>query len=138
MTSLEVVPLEHIQHLIVELRGEVTDHRCKPSTRNGVTHTDYRPADVLCNSLEPLLSIKNPVGFRLELVISANAPKRVEEILAALKRFRRQLMAAGMEVRVTCGTTFYLHQEYPSSLDLYFDQSKKEWLATVAEHRGPW
>jgi hypothetical protein len=92
--------------------------------------------DALCNSLEPLLTVKHPNGLQPRVSISAETPERLEEILSGLKKMRRPLIEAGMQVCVTLGKS-PIYLRYPLILDAYFDLPKKDWQALIlARHNG--
>lgn len=118
-----VIPMNRIRRMEVDIRGDTRDHVCESRTQRP-HHSDFafRPVDILCNSLEQLLTVKDPRGLQLTSCIYDAWPSRLEAVLIALKGLRRQLIGVGMEVSVTCGLSTAL-EHYPQNLDAYFNLS---------------
>jgi hypothetical protein len=120
----------------VEVHADALEHQLTPHKRGEAVDQELRPIDALCKNIEVLLTMKHPARFQLELVVAASYSVRLENTLESLKNTRRCLMGAGMEVRVTCDDYHGLHRGYPTSLDMFFEQSEKEWAAKLAKYRA--
>jgi len=133
---ISMIPADHMRSIIVDLRGDLLDYQPSAKTRNGgAANPTYRPIGALCNSLELLLAVKNPNNLQLTIAVSAVAPSKLEDILGELKKMRRRLITAGIEVRVTTGAQF-VHPGYPTTLDAHFGLTRKDWQARVLAHRS--
>lgn len=135
-----LAPIDFVRHLIIKIRGDAMKPLPLPDLNDledanfanfrwGYPGHESRPPDKLVDSLEPLLLIKNPNGFRLQLFILANNRETLESILEGMRPIYSRLKDAGFKAEVTFGTLEKVH--YVEHLTGFFECSREDWDAKI-------